>query len=101
MIINCQLPIARRLIKSGFIMRIICLNILSVFFLANGIHAQSINLPQQQDRWSIQPDGSIEWKINGKLPHDDHIEMSGEKVSLWIRYGVDTAGRLSLNRTLV
>ncbi|HEV8286502.1 MAG TPA: hypothetical protein VGQ09_19470 [Chitinophagaceae bacterium] len=59
------------------------------------------SLSKQKDRWAIQPDGSIEWKIDNQLPHDDHIEMSGEKVSLWIQYGVDTSGKLSLNRTLV
>ena len=59
------------------------------------------NLPQQQDRWNIQPDGSILWTINDRLPHSDHIEMSGQKVSLWIQYGVDSAARPSLVRTIV
>jgi hypothetical protein len=54
-----------------------------------------------QDRWHITQDGAIEWQVNGRLPHSDHIEMSGEKVSLWIQYGVDTSGKLSLNRTMV
>jgi hypothetical protein len=56
---------------------------------------------QQQDRWTIEPDGSILWTVNGRLPHNDHIEMSGEKVSLWVQYGVDSSGRLSLDRTMV
>lgn len=56
---------------------------------------------QQQDRWAIQPDGSILWTVNGRLPHNDHIEMSGEKVSLWVQYGVDSSGALSLDRTMV
>lgn len=60
----------------------------------------SINASSQM-RWTITPDGAIEWKINDRLPHNDHIEMSGEKVSLWIQYGVDTSGRASLNRTMV
>lgn len=55
----------------------------------------------QQDRWTILPDGSIEWKTDSRLPHNDHIEMSGEKVSLWVQYGVDAEGRPSLNRTMV
>jgi hypothetical protein len=66
--------------------------------LTHGLMAQS---PAQQDRWAIQPDGSILWTVNGRLPHRDHIEMSGEKVSLWVQYGVDTSGKLSLNRTMV
>src|SRR4030095_9713470 len=65
------------------------------------LFAQSYNLPQQQDRWVIQPDGSIQWNIDQRLTHSDHIEMSGEKISLWIQYSVDTSGKLSLNRTMV
>ena len=67
----------------------------------SGLNAQSIDLPEQQDRWSIQPDGSIGWQPLGNLPHSDHIEMSGEKISMWIQYGVDTSGKLNLNRSFV
>lgn len=55
----------------------------------------------QKDRWSIQPDGSITWRTNEGLPHSDHIEMSGEKVSLWIDYRVDTAGITNIIRKVV
>ncbi|WP_448701328.1 hypothetical protein ACFGVR_04075 [Mucilaginibacter sp. AW1-3] len=65
------------------------------------VNAQNIILPKQNDRWAIQPDGSITWNIKDRLPHTDHIEMSGEKVSLWVEYGVDTAGVLNINRTVV
>ncbi len=74
------------------------------FFLVIGfscLHAQSYVLPEQNDRWTIQPDGSIEWKIDNRIPHNDHIEMSGEKVSLWMQYGVDTSGASNFVRTLV
>src|SRR5687768_10884858 len=57
--------------------------------------------PKQEDRWTIASDGSIEWKIDARLPHKDHIEMSGEKVSLWMQYAIDTSGRPFLNRTMV
>lgn len=79
----------------------------SVFFLAALIifpiasFAQLYSLPKQQDRWTIQPDGSIEWKIDNRLPHSDHIEMSGQKVSLWMQYEVDTSRKPVLNRTVV
>jgi len=63
--------------------------------------AQQYNLPQQEDRWKILPGGSIEWIIDKRLPHNDHIEMSGEKVSMWVQYGVDTSGKAILNRTMV
>jgi hypothetical protein len=65
------------------------------------LRGQDIVLPEQQDRWTIQPDGSIEWKIDKRLPHFDHIEMAGEKVALWMQYGVDTSGRSKLSRTMV
>src|SRR5215213_5027826 len=74
-----------------------------VLFLSGSFYCigQSLNLPKQRDRWTIQSDGSIEWKIDNRLPHNDHIEMSGEKVALWMQYGVDTSGKAGLVRTLV
>lgn len=62
---------------------------------------QETKLTEQQDRWIIQSDGSIQWKIDGRLPHNDHIEMSGEKISMWMQYAVDTAAKPKLSRTLV
>lgn len=55
----------------------------------------------QENRWSIQKDGSIIWKIDGNLPHEDHIEMAGEKVALWVKYGLDKDGSSSIFRTVV
>jgi len=75
--------------------------LLALVFTGVVSNAQDIKLTEQQDRWVIQPDGSIQWTINGRLPHNDHIEMSGEKVSLWVQYGVDTSGKAILNRTMV
>ena len=63
--------------------------------------AQKTVLPVQTDRWTIQSDGSILWSVKDRLPHADHIEMSGEKVSLWVEYGIDTAGICNINRTVV
>lgn len=63
--------------------------------------SQSYHLTEQKDRWEIQPDGSIQWNIDDRLPHNDHIEMSGEKVSLWMQYGVDTSGKSNFVRTIV
>lgn len=56
---------------------------------------------QQPDRWHIQPDGSIAWHITDRLPHADHIEMSGKKVSYWIQYEVDSARAPHVTRTIV
>ena len=78
-----------------------CLFVSILLVIYSGLVAQSYDLPRQNDRWAIQPDGSIEWKIDNRLPHYDHIEMSGEKVSMWVQYGVDTSGKAVLNRTMV
>ena len=72
-----------------------------VFLFRYPVYGQQVALPEQTDRWVIQPDGSIKWTINGRLPHMDHIEMSGEKVSVWVQYGLDSAGRSSVTRTVV
>ncbi|TDX01105.1 glucosidase family protein [Dinghuibacter silviterrae] len=52
-------------------------------------------------RWSIQPDGSILWAIGAGLPHADHIEMSGEQVSMWVQYEVDSARTPHVSATMV
>ena len=76
--------------------------IVAILALCSGnLIAQPYNLPQQNDRWTITPDGAIEWKIDSRLPHQDHIEMSAEKVSLWMQYGVDTGGKSNFVRTIV
>jgi hypothetical protein len=76
---------------------------ISVIFILVSFNAfaQEIVLPLQQDRWTITPDGAIEWKIDKRLPHKDHIEMSGQKISLWMQYEVDSNAKPVLNRALV
>jgi hypothetical protein len=81
------------------LIRSIFLNITAL--LIGCISYSQTKLSSQQNRWSIQPDGSIEWKIDNRLPHSDHIEMSGQKVSLWIQYGVDSLAKPWLIRTMV
>ena len=54
-----------------------------------------------QNRWSINPDGSISWNVKDRIPHYDHIEMSGLKVSTVLRYGVDADGSFELNKSMV
>ena len=44
-------------------------------------------------RWQIAPDGrGIVWKVGSDIPHDDHIEMSGERMAFVLRWGVDSRG---------
>lgn len=53
-------------------------------------------------RWRMIPDGSIEWSITeGMLPHSDHVEMSGKKVSTVLHYGITADSTLTLNKSLV
>lgn len=57
---------------------------------------------QNGDRWNIQEDGSIQWIIEkNNTPHYDHLEMSGQMLSVVLRYGVDKEGAFHLNRSLV
>ena len=56
---------------------------------------------QAADRWNIQADGSLLWMIDERVPHSDHIEMSGQQLSVVLRYGVDVNGAFTLNRSLV
>lgn len=65
------------------------------------IFAGSLAIAQPKDRWTIQDDGAIRWNINDNVPHDDHLEMSGQQLSVVLRYGVDAQKRFHLNRSLV
>ena len=56
---------------------------------------------QPKDRWDIQNDGAIRWNITDNLPHEDHVEMSGQMLSVVLRYGVDARKAFHLNRSLV
>jgi hypothetical protein len=85
---------------SCFMRKTFCL-IASISCFTTSIYAQQTALPVQQDRWKILPEGSIEWAIDNRLPHNDHLEMSGEKVSLWVQYGVKENGQSTIDRTLV
>lgn len=54
-----------------------------------------------QERWKIQSDKSIIWEIDSKIPHYDHIEMSGLQVSAVLRYGVKPDGSSQFERSMV
>ncbi|HEX6431554.1 MAG TPA: hypothetical protein VF008_27875, partial [Niastella sp.] len=78
----------------------VCL-LIFISSITGSAFAQQSPLPVQQDRWRILPGGSIEWPIDNRVPHYDHVEMSGEKISVWVQYGVNADGQPSLNRTMV
>lgn len=54
-----------------------------------------------ENRWKVNPDRSISWIIDEQIPHADHIEMSGKRVSTVVRYGIDVNGAFWFNRGMV
>ena len=66
----------------------------SIAFLPLGLHAQ------QAHRWSLENEGHIRWTPAQTDNHHDHIEMSGKRVSVVLRYGVEN-GKFVLNKSMV
>jgi hypothetical protein len=60
-----------------------------------------INSINGQNRWSLENDGSISWKVTKGEAHSDNIEMSGRFISAIITYGVDEKGKAVTNKQLV
>lgn len=56
---------------------------------------------QADNRWSINPNGSITWQVKSGEAHQDHMEMSGLKVSAVMRYGVNDEGAFTLERSII
>lgn len=75
--------------KKNFIRLFLCLLGLSTFTV------------QADNRWNINPDGSITWQVQTGDAHQDHIEMSGLKLSAVMRYGVNAEGGFTLNRSII
>ncbi|MBS3915659.1 MAG: hypothetical protein KG003_14285, partial [Bacteroidetes bacterium] len=78
------------------------MNSLRNFFLV--VTLLSITLPafsQDDRRWQMNSDGSIEWFIGNRIPHDDHIELSGKQISCVLRYGVASDSSFHASRSLV
>jgi len=56
---------------------------------------------QENNRWHLAGDGGIVWTIDARIPHNDHIEMSGKQLSVVLRYGIDDKQSFTLNRSIV
>ena len=67
------------------------MNLRRTLLLFSFIFAGSLAIAQPKDRWTIQDGGAIRWSINDNIPHDDHLEMSGQQLSVVLRYGVDAS----------
>ena len=70
-------------------------NLLFIIMFATSI------LTVSAQRWQIDAGGGIVWHPSGDLPHNDHIEMSGEQTSVILRWGVDKKGAFHAERSLV
>lgn len=56
-----------------------------------------------QNRWAIQPDGkTIRMEVDkARIPHSDHVEMSGKMMATVLYWGVDEHARFAVDRSLV
>lgn len=72
------------------------LSLIVVFHFQNNMLVRA-----DENRWKINPSGSISWFIDNRLPHSDHIEMSGDSISAILRYGVNTDKSFQIERQLV
>ena len=68
----------------------------------------NLDTPEPRTRWNLRPDlGGIEWNAAdaensaNTLPHADHVEMSGRRVSVIVRYCVDEQRRLFVERDII
>ena len=72
------------------------LSLIVVFYFQNNMLVRA-----DENRWKINPSGSISWFIDNRLPHSDHIEMSGDSISAILRYGVYADKSFQIERQLV
>ncbi len=61
----------------------------------------SVMAQENANRWEINDRGGITWKIDDRVPHHDHIEMSGKRISAVISYGVEGDNSFFVKRDLV
>ncbi len=57
--------------------------------------------PAVATRWKIVDDAAIAWEVRAREAHHDHIEMSGQRVSVIVTYGVDETGHFSVSRQVI
>ena len=53
------------------------------------------------NRWKTTSVGEITWSVDNQLPHFDNIEMSGLKVSVILKYGINSDSSFSIHRKIV
>jgi len=70
------------------------------FLLLMGLMS-SVMAQENVNRWEMNDQGGITWKIDDRVPHHDHIEMSGKRISTVISYGVESDNTFFIKRDLV
>ncbi len=85
--------------KRSFMKKTLILSLVLIQYITGNAQLHIDN--KTANRWKMHSPGSIEWKITDRLPHQDHLEMSGEKVSFWLQYGVDEMKKPGFVRTFV
>lgn len=53
-----------------------------------------------EQRWQLNHHNGITWSPDGTAYHD-HIEMSGKRMSTVLRYGVESNGNFSINKSMI
>ncbi len=58
---------------------------------------------QDGERWSLGKENDIQWDVarDKRLPHEDHLEMSGLKISSIVTYRVDTAKMIHIQNLVI
>ena len=74
--------------------------IFCIFLIINNV-LFSFTLTAQSSRWTVQETGATSWRIDVRVPHHDHIEMSGRQVSVVLRYGVQADSSFRMERSLI
>lgn len=76
-------------------------NVITVIIaLAAAFMSTSVEVYAQS--WHLNGQGSVEWSVkNEELPHHDHVEMSGDKMSVILNWSIDKRGALSFDRSFV
>lgn len=54
-----------------------------------------------ENRWKLENDGGIKWEVKTNDIHTDHIEMSGQQISVILTYGVNPDGGMTNSKLLV
>lgn len=83
--------------------------VFQLFITLSLLGIASVKLPAQTTSsddsifWALSGTGGIRWDVarEKKLPHSDHIEMSGRNVSAIITYRVDENRMLTLERDVI